>query len=171
MNTTELRARIIDLHQTHTAVQIARLSNCQTQRVRNIAARSGIKCQPAQRYIEQHHARIVELAKTKTPMQMASELGISREKIYSYTQKHGIRCVPMFRGRESYKSNCAKAIEAGPNEMDLTLNIIRRHFSPVYAENTPARKGPGINLTDRYIIGDRLIVNGYEAVQAMAAAL
>ena len=170
MNTKDLRAQIRALHLTHTAVAIAKLCNCQPQRVRLNARRSGIKCKPAQRYIEQHHSRIVELSKTKTPTEIAEELNLSREQLYSYNQKHGIRCVPMFRGRESYTSSCTKAIEGGPNEMDLTLNIIRRAgYCPVYAENKP--KGRGVSLTDRYVIGDRLIVNGYKAVQAMAAAL
>ena len=172
MTTKELRAKIKELHLTHTAAQISRKCNCQAQRVRQLAKRSGIKCRVMLGPIARHHGRIAELAATKTPAEISQIIGLTRVQIYSYTQVHGIRCkrARTFSGRENYISSCVPPAGGGPNEMDLTLNIIRRAgYCPVYAESKP--KGRGVALTDRYVIGDRLIVNGYEAVQAMAAAL
>ena len=172
MTPDELRAQIKVLYLDHTAAEIAELCDCRTQRVRNLANRSGMKCMVVLGYIGKHHARIVELSKTKTPAQIAWELGISRKQLYSYNQNHGIRCKPAASAKViNYTSIRSKVMGTGPNEKESTLNIIRRHYRPVYAENTAKRTGKGINFTGRYVIGDRLIVNGYEAVEALAAVL
>lgn len=171
MTPAELKKKVISLYQTRTVAEIARLCECSVCRVRQLAKRIGIKCKTALGHIEQHHTKIVELSYTKTPAEIAKIIGITRVQMYSYNQTHGIVCKKAtWSRRPNYESSCMKALINGPTGEECTLNNIRRaNYCPVYAENTP--NGTGVNFTGRYIIGNNLILDNYEAVQKFAAHL
>lgn len=170
MTPAELKKKVMSLYQTRTVAQIARLCECSVCRVRQLAKRIGVKCKTALGHIEQHHTKIVELSKTKTPAEIAKIIGITRVQMYSYNQTHGIVCKKAIStSRHHYESSCMKALTNGPTGEECTLNIIRAKYRPVYAENTT--NGTVVYFTGRYIIGNHLILDNYEAVQKFAAAL
>lgn len=171
MTPAELKKKVMSLYQTRTVAEIARLCECSVCRVRQLAKRIGVKCKTALGHIEQHHTKIVELSKTKTPAQIAKIIGITRVQMYSYNQIHGIVCKKAISASlHHYESSCMKALTNGPSELECILNDIRRaNYSPVYAENTT--NGTVVYFTGRYIIGNNLILDNYEAVQKFAAQL